>query len=67
MGNNRTCRECNIPLTSDEIAIYFKLVSRNATDFLCINCLGEKLKCGREPIEKKIQYFRQSGNCTLFR
>ena len=67
MGNNKTCRECKTALTADAIAIYLKLVSRNAEDFLCIDCLGAKLKCGRGPIEERIRYFRESGNCTLFR
>jgi biotin operon repressor len=52
---------------ADDIAIYMKLVSRNSEDFLCIDCLGVKLKCGRKPIEERIKYFRESGNCTLFR
>jgi len=67
MGNNKTCRECEATLTADDIAIYFKLVTRTATDFLCIDCLGKQLKCGRGPIEERIKYFRDSGNCTLFR
>lgn len=52
---------------TDDVAIYLKLVTRNAQDFLCIDCLGEQLKCGREPIEQLIQYFRKSGKCVLFR
>lgn len=52
---------------TDDVAIYLKLVTRNAQDFLCIDCLGEKLKCGRAPIEQLIQYFRESGKCVLFR
>ena len=64
---NRTCRTCGVPLRTDDVAIYLKLVTRNAQDFLCIDCLGEKLKCGRAPIEQLIKYFRVSGNCVLFR
>lgn len=64
---NRTCRTCKVPLTTDDVAIYLKLVTRNAQDFLCIDCLGEQLKCGRDPIMKLITYFRESGNCVLFR
>lgn len=52
---------------TDDMAIYLKLVTRNAQDFLCIDCLGEQLKCGREPIERLIKYFRESGKCVLFR
>ncbi|MEK4329416.1 hypothetical protein MKZ24_25335 [Paenibacillus sp. FSL R7-0297] len=64
---NRTCRQCGVPLVTDDVAIYLKLVTRNAQDFLCIDCLGEQLKCGREPIERLIKYFRESGKCVLFR
>ncbi|HEX3077395.1 MAG TPA: hypothetical protein VHQ24_11085 [Lachnospiraceae bacterium] len=67
MDSMKNCRECGSVLKSDEIAIYLKLVTRNAKDFLCIDCLGKKLKCGREPIEERIKYYRESGNCTLFR
>ncbi|AIQ52153.1 hypothetical protein R70331_11985 [Paenibacillus sp. FSL R7-0331] len=67
MSVHRTCRTCGVPLMTDDVAIYLKLVTRNAKDFLCIDCLGEQLKCGREPIEQLIQYFRESGNCVLFR
>ncbi|OMF97620.1 hypothetical protein BK144_03030 [Paenibacillus sp. FSL R7-0273] len=63
----RTCLRCDVPLQSDDVAIYLKLVSRASKDFLCIDCLGAKLNCGREPIEKLINYFRESGNCVLFR
>ncbi|WP_079426432.1 hypothetical protein [Clostridium oryzae] len=67
MGNSKTCRECGTALMSDDKAIYMKLVTRNAEDFLCIDCLGAKLGCGRRPIEERIKYYRESGNCTLFR
>ncbi|ETT73350.1 hypothetical protein [Paenibacillus sp. FSL R7-277] len=67
MSMNRTCRQCGVPLMTDDVAIYLKLVTRNAQDFLCIDCLGEQLKCGREPIERLIKYFRESGKCVLFR
>lgn len=67
MIHNKACQECNSVLSADEVAIYMKLVTRNATDFLCIDCLGRKLGCGREPIEERIKYYRESGNCILFR
>lgn len=64
---SKQCKNCGATLTSDEKAIYMKLVSRTAKDFLCLDCLGEKLGCGREPLVKKIKYYRESGNCVLFR
>ncbi|MBR2566020.1 MAG: hypothetical protein IKE29_15560 [Paenibacillus sp.] len=67
MAQNRLCTTCQVPLSSDDVGIYLKLISRTAQQFLCIDCLGVKLNCGREPIEKLIRYFRESGNCALFR
>ena len=61
------CTNCGVKLAADDKAIYIKLISRTATSFLCIDCLGKKLGCGREPIEERIRYYRESGNCTLFR
>lgn len=61
------CTNCGAKLAADDKAIYIKLISRTATSFLCIDCLGKKLGCGREPIEERIRYYRESGNCTLFR
>lgn len=63
----RCCFSCRVPLITDDVAIYLKLVSMTTKDFLCIDCLGEKLNCGREPIERLIQYYRASGKCVLFR
>ena len=65
--SSKTCRECKAVLTTDDIAIYLKLVTRGASEFLCIDCLGRELKCGREPIEQRIKYYKESGNCALFR
>ncbi|MCM3203447.1 hypothetical protein [Paenibacillus illinoisensis] len=67
MALSRLCTTCQVPLSSDDVGIYIKLVSRTAQQFLCIDCLGVKLNCGRDPIEKLIRYFRESGNCALFR
>ncbi len=67
MGNYSTCYKCGAKLGSDDIAIYQKLVTRNATEFLCIDCLADFYKTTREVIEERIAYYRKSGNCTLFR
>ncbi|GIP19463.1 hypothetical protein J40TS1_51050 [Paenibacillus montaniterrae] len=67
MSSKRICTACSVPLIADDVAIYLKLVSRTAQQFLCIDCLGVKLNCGREPIDKLIQYYRESGKCSLFR
>lgn len=67
MSAGRTCITCRVPLLTDDVAIYLKLVSRTAQDFLCIDCLGGQLGCGREPIDKLISYYKASGKCALFR
>ncbi len=44
-----------------------KLVSRDVKTFFCLECLSEKLGCQRGALEARIQYYRESGNCVLFR
>ena len=61
------CKECEKKLTADEKAIYMKLVDRTASRFLCLDCLGRKMECGRKPLGERIRYYRESGNCVLFR
>ena len=58
----KTCITCNARLTSDEKAIYMKLVNRTASEFLCLDCLSKKLGCERAALEKRIRYYRESGN-----
>lgn len=67
MANYKTCRQCGQELLADDIAIYRKLVTRNAEDFLCIDCLAEEFHVSRVAIEERIRYYRESGTCTLFR
>ncbi len=61
------CTECAAKLTSDDIGIYMKMVSRNAEHFLCMTCLAARLGCRREALEERVRYYRESGNCVLFR
>lgn len=66
MSNYKTCRDCGAELLADDIAIFRKLVDRNADTFLCIDCLAKGLGCTREDIEGLIEYFRSTGKCSLF-
>ncbi len=66
MSNYKTCIDCGAALLADDIAIFRKLVNRNAEEFLCIDCLSKRLGCTREKIENLIKHYRESGNCTLF-
>ncbi len=67
MPNFDTCKQCGKSLTSDDMAIYRKLVLRCADEFLCMDCLAEYLGVSRKAIEDRIRYYRESGTCTLFR
>lgn len=67
MANYKTCKECGAELLDDDRAIFRKLVYRGADEFCCIDCLASTLGTTREKIEKLIAYYRESGECTLFR
>lgn len=67
MGDYRHCMDCGADLFADDIAIHRKLILRNADKFFCIDCLGKHLGCTRQEIERLIKYYRESGQCTLFR
>ncbi|TRZ53442.1 hypothetical protein D4S03_01775 [bacterium] len=60
-----TCFKCNVILTSNETALYRKLVLRSAETFLCIDCLAEHFQVDRALLEEKIDYFKRIG-CALF-
>ncbi len=67
MANYSNCKKCGAALGADDIAINQKLISRNAVDFFCIDCLADYYGTCREAIQERIDYFRASGKCTLFR
>jgi predicted transcriptional regulator len=60
------CLKCHAPLSSDEIAIYRKLVNRGAAHCMCIDCLAAYMETTRQEIENLIRYYKESGQCTLF-
>lgn len=60
------CMRCGKYLTGDEIALHQKLVSRAATEYLCLCCLAEQLSTTREKLEGLIAYFHRTGICGLF-
>lgn len=59
------CRQCGRPLDGDDIAIYRKLVTRDAITFLCRSCLAGYFGVSEQIIDEKIEQFRRQG-CTLF-
>lgn len=61
----KECKDCGVALTKDEIALYRKIIEKNAKEYLCLDCLSEMLGCSREDLEIKIDEFKEQG-CTLF-
>lgn len=59
------CKKCKKMLKSDEMAIYRRLVYRDAEECLCKECLAQYLGVNITVIEQKIEYFKKIG-CTLF-
>ena len=60
-----SCLKCNKTLSTDEVGLYKKMISRMAEDFLCKECLAEKIGCSVGYLDKKIARFKQDG-CLLF-
>lgn len=65
--SGRFCFQCKEVLTADDKGIYMKMVSRNVREFLCMDCLSQKLNCTRRDLEERVRYYREAGNCVLFR
>lgn len=59
------CRECGKLLTSDEVAIYRRMIHREAEDYLCRECLAKFLGVPPAFIDERIAYFKRIG-CVLF-
>lgn len=59
------CIRCGAHLSFNEIGAHKKLICRASTQFLCRDCLAEKLQVPTAVIDKKIQQFKQQG-CSLF-
>lgn len=59
------CKECGKLLEKDEVGIYYRLVNRAATEFLCIPHLALHFKCEEDDIHKRIIQLKNMG-CTLF-
>lgn len=67
MSNIKTCKKCCTALFSDDISIHRKLIFKGADDFFCITCLSEYFGCEKIDILNLIEFYRNSGECTLFR
>lgn len=60
------CKNCNKMLSSDEIALFKKLISRDAESFLCLDCFAVELSTTREKLEGLIEHLYRMGTCSLF-
>lgn len=60
------CLRCGRDLHADEIALYRKLVMREATHYLCLDCLASDLSTSAEKLKELIDYFRNRQKCCLF-
>ena len=60
-----SCYQCQRQLTGDEIAVYRKLVNREADRFLCKTCLAAYFEVSEDKIDQKIRQFKRIG-CLLF-
>lgn len=60
------CFKCGNVLKSDEIALYRKLIWREAPQYLCLNCLAGDLSSTPERLQDLIDYYRYKQRCCLF-
>lgn len=63
---DHVCMRCGAGLHGDEIALYRKMIFREATEYLCLDCMAAGMATTRERLEALIQWFYRSGVCTLF-
>lgn len=59
------CKNCNKPLTTNEIGLYKRLVSMIENEYLCKECLAKHFKCEIKVLDDKIEQYKSMG-CTLF-
>ena len=59
------CMRCQKALSPNEIGLHKKLISRVATEYLCIECQAEDFGVTVERLQEKIRQFQRVG-CTLF-
>ena len=63
---DRYCKRCQKLLEGDEIALYRKLIWREATEYLCLECLSRDLSSTPERLRDLIHYYRTKQKCCLF-
>lgn len=64
---NNKCIVCGKEnLDKDTIGLNRKLLSKNITEFYCLECFASYLECTVEDLQDKIEEFKEEG-CTLFK
>lgn len=59
------CIQCKKALSNDEVAIYRRLIYRDAEEYMCRECLAKYLGVPTAVIDARIAYYKKIG-CTLF-
>ncbi len=59
------CKNCGKSLSFNEMGLCKKLINRGTTEFYCIDCLAENLRCDADFLRDRISYYAETG-CTLF-
>jgi len=65
MEKAKKCYLCESNLDKDAIGLNKKLLDKNLSRFLCIECLAAHLDVSVEDLNAKISEFKDQG-CTLF-
>lgn len=60
------CKDCDRELTSDEIGLSKKLISRTTEVHYCTECLAKRFNLSEAQLRELCEHFRAAG-CSLFR
>lgn len=60
------CTQCEKKVTADDIALFRKLICRNAERYMCISCLSDELGFPRKKLDDLVDYYHRTGLCSLF-
>ncbi len=65
MGKVTRCYLCESKLDKDAVGLNKKLLDKNISRFMCVECLAAHLDVSVEDLNEKIHEFKEQG-CTLF-
>ena len=65
MVQAKKCYLCESRLNKDAIGLNKKLLDKNSSRFLCIDCIAAHLDVSVDDLKEKINEFKDQG-CTLF-